>query len=136
MTVTIAPATATVAASGSQQFTCTVKGSPNGACTWTVMEGASGGAVSVSGLYTAPAALGTYHVVATSQAIPSASATATVVVSEPAMGQVGVWTKMLNWPLSAMPIGGEGMLLDPVRPSDPYFFYEANKPNAGGTATC
>jgi hypothetical protein len=132
VSVTIAPVTATVAASGSQQFTCTVKGSPNGACTWAVKEGAAAGAVSASGLYTAPTALGTYHVVATSQASPSASATATIVVSPPAMGQVGVWTRMLNWPLASMLIGGEGMLLDPVRPSDLYFFYEASKPNASG----
>jgi hypothetical protein len=132
VSVTIAPMTATVGASGSQQFTCTVKGSSDGACTWAVKEGPTGGAVSATGLYTAPATLGTYHVVATSQVSPGASATATVVVSAPATGQVGVWTKMLDWPLGTMLISGEGMLVDPVRPSDFYFFYEANKPNAGG----
>ncbi|MBL0275007.1 MAG: PKD domain-containing protein [Anaeromyxobacter sp.] len=48
--------------------------------TWTVQEGAAGGAVTADGLYTAPALNGTFHVVAASSADPTKNATATVVV--------------------------------------------------------
>jgi hypothetical protein len=50
----------------------------------------------------------------------------------PLTGAMGVWTPMLNWPLATRLISGEGVLVDPVRPSDFYFFYEADHPNAGG----
>jgi hypothetical protein len=47
--------------------------------TWSVLE-AGGGTISPSGVYVAPTAVGTYHVVATSVADPSASDTAAVSV--------------------------------------------------------
>jgi len=47
-------------------------------------------------------------------------------------GTPGVWTRLLNWPLATMLISGEGLVVDPVRPSDFYFFYETGTPNAGG----
>jgi len=47
---------------------------------WSVSEGATGGTITTAGAYTAPAAAGTYHVVATSVADSSATATATVTV--------------------------------------------------------
>lgn len=48
---------------------------------WAVTEGASGGAVSTSGLYTAPGSAGTFHVRATARGDASVFATATVVIS-------------------------------------------------------
>jgi hypothetical protein len=47
-----------------------------------VLEGAAGGAVSATGVYTAPSTGGTYHVIATSVADPSRSATAAITVTE------------------------------------------------------
>jgi plastocyanin len=47
-----------------------------------VSEGSTGGSVSASGVYTAPATGGTYHVVAASQADPSKTQSATVTVTE------------------------------------------------------
>ncbi|MBI4911359.1 MAG: IPT/TIG domain-containing protein [Acidobacteria bacterium] len=79
VTVSISPATATVLMGGTQPFTATVSGNANTAVTWSVTE-AGGGTVGASGLYTAPGTPGTYHVVATSQADPTRSATATVTV--------------------------------------------------------
>ncbi|MBI3486753.1 MAG: hypothetical protein HY014_01115, partial [Acidobacteria bacterium] len=70
VSVAISPATASVLVNGTQAFTATVTGSSNTAVTWKVSE-TGGGAVSASGLYTAPATAGTYHVVATSAADPS-----------------------------------------------------------------
>ncbi len=50
--------------------------------TWSVQEGAAGGTVSTTGVYTAPANAGTYHVVATSQADTTKIATVAVTVSD------------------------------------------------------
>ena len=63
-------------------FTCAVEGSTNTNCTWSTLEGVGtfGGpgyfyATEPGGAATAP---GTYHVIATSQADPTKSASATV----------------------------------------------------------
>jgi hypothetical protein len=52
-----------------------------GTITWTIQEGAVGGTISSTGLYTAPgcSALGTYHIVASSGGISSPPAALTVV---------------------------------------------------------
>jgi len=81
MSVTVAPATATLPTGGSQSFSAMVAGSSNTAVSWSIAEGASGGTIDNNGLYTAPQASGTYHVLATSQADTSKSAMATVTVS-------------------------------------------------------
>ena len=49
--------------------------------TWSIQEGANGGSIDGSGRYTAPGNPGTFHVVATSVADGSKSATATVTVN-------------------------------------------------------
>lgn len=78
--VTVTPATATVPARGSVALSAAVTGSVK-TVTWSVAEGASGGTVGAGGLYTAPAAAGSYHVVATSTADASKSGTATITVT-------------------------------------------------------
>ncbi|MBL0312145.1 MAG: PKD domain-containing protein [Holophagaceae bacterium] len=75
--VSITPATATIDTGATQQFTASVTGSANTAVTWT----ATGGTVSATGLYTAPATAGTYTVTATSAADTTKSASATVTVN-------------------------------------------------------
>jgi hypothetical protein len=65
--VAIEPGAATVTADTTQPFVATVTGVATTAVTWSVQEGTSGGTVSNTGVYTAPSATGTYHVVATSQ---------------------------------------------------------------------
>ena len=77
VSVSITPTTASLPTGGTQQFTAAVTGSTNTAVTWT----ATGGTVSSSGFYTAPATAGTYTVKATSVADTSKSASATVNVS-------------------------------------------------------
>jgi len=81
VTVSITAASSTVYATMTDQFTATVTGPSNTAVTWSIQEGSAGGTISASGLYTAPATAGTYHVVATSQADPTKSATAAVTVT-------------------------------------------------------
>jgi hypothetical protein len=68
ISVAISPRTASVPALGSFTFAATVAGTTNQAVTWSVQEGAAGGSITSTGVYTAPASAGTYHVVAKSQA--------------------------------------------------------------------
>ena len=51
---------------GTQTFAVNLVGPTDTSVTWSVQEGMTGGSVTSSGIYTAPATRGTYHVVATS----------------------------------------------------------------------
>jgi hypothetical protein len=80
VSINVSPSTVNLPAAGTQQFTATVTGSSDVAVIWTVREGMPGGTVTGSGLYMAPGVVGVYHVVATSHADSSQSATATIAV--------------------------------------------------------
>jgi hypothetical protein len=82
VTLTVAPMTAAVDACQTVPFTATVTGSSNQAVAWTVQEGAAGGSITAGGVYTAPSAAGTYHVVATSAADLTKVVSASVTVAE------------------------------------------------------
>jgi hypothetical protein len=88
--VSLTPLSSQVAPGGSITFTASVTGSADTGVTWSVQEGAAGGSVSASGVYRAPAAAGTYHVVAASHADASKFQVATVTVTAPAAGTVAV----------------------------------------------
>jgi len=86
--VTISPASATVAVGGTQQFTATVQNTSNTAVTWQVNGVAGGnatvGTITSSGLYTAPGAVpspAAVTVTAVSQADATKSASAQVTVT-------------------------------------------------------
>lgn len=82
--VVISPVSVYVPVGGVQTFTAAAAGA--GGITWSIQEGAGGGAITTGGIYTAPTVAGIFHVVATSSAIPSQSATSTVnVVAGPAI---------------------------------------------------
>lgn len=80
--VRVNPNSATVDQGATMQFTATVTGSAIRTVTWSVQE-AAGGAVTSDGLYTAPAANGTFHVIATSQADSTKTAIAIATVVPP-----------------------------------------------------
>lgn len=82
--VAVTPASATVQTGAAVQLSAAVTGTTNTSVTWTVVEGAAGGAVSSTGLYSAPSVAGTFHVVAKSVADATKSGTATVTVTAPA----------------------------------------------------
>jgi hypothetical protein len=84
--VTISPGSAAVDACRTLAFQATVSGASSSAVTWTVQEGSAGGSITTAGIYTAPSVAGTYHVVATSQAAPTSSATVAVTVTERILG--------------------------------------------------
>jgi hypothetical protein len=79
VSVAIEPGVPTVVANTPQPFVATVTGASNMGVTWSVQESA-GGDISSTGVYTAPATQGTYHVVATSQADSCVSASVAVTV--------------------------------------------------------
>jgi hypothetical protein len=81
--VSVAPHTASVSAGGTVTFTAAVTGTSNTGVTWSVQESSGCGTVTQAGVYTAPAAAATCHVVARSQADTSKSDTATITVSAP-----------------------------------------------------
>jgi hypothetical protein len=86
ISVGVTPATATLSASQTQQFTATVSGTTNPAVGWSINPNV--GTVSPTGLYTAPStitAIQNVTVTATSAADPTQSASATVTL-QPSSG--------------------------------------------------
>lgn len=82
LAITISPTTGAVDACKTLQLAATVTGGTDRAVVWSVAEGATGGTVSGTGLYTAPSTAGTYHVVAAAHASSSVTARATVTVQD------------------------------------------------------
>src|SRR5260370_7539338 len=76
--ISISPPMANLTQGGTQSFIATVSGTSNSAVNWAVQEGAAGGSITSMGAYTAPNRSGTFHVIATSQADTTRSATAPV----------------------------------------------------------
>ncbi len=89
VSVGISPSAPALGTDGTQTFTASVTGSTNTTVTWSIQEGAAGGTISASGVYTAPAVVangaGTFHIIATSQADPTKTASATATVTAPAL---------------------------------------------------
>jgi hypothetical protein len=93
VSVAISPVSANVSPGEGFDFAATVSGSGDTDVNWSVQEGSSGGrvinrgaqaqggTVATIGVYVAPDTPGTYHLVATSKADPSKSATAEVLVN-------------------------------------------------------
>lgn len=79
--ISLTKTTATIDVSNQFQLIANVTGTVNVAVSWAIQEGASGGTITSSGVYTAPGTDGTFHVMATSQADTSQKATATVTVT-------------------------------------------------------
>ena len=79
ITISISPSSATIASSGMQQFSASLRGTANTSVTWS----ASAGTISSSGVFTAPKVTSNTSVTitGTSAANPSLHATATVIVT-------------------------------------------------------
>jgi Concanavalin A-like lectin/glucanases superfamily/Abnormal spindle-like microcephaly-assoc'd, ASPM-SPD-2-Hydin len=84
--VSISPTSTSLQPGGVRQFAASVTGTTNTAVTWS----ASGGSISSSGLYTAPATTGTYTVRATSVADTTKYSTATITVTPTTTYQLSV----------------------------------------------
>lgn len=93
ISVTVAPATASVFVNKTQQFTATVSGTTDTAVTWSVAGGTSNGSISQTGLYTAPSAIPSpsqVMVTATSMANALQPASASAMVTITAASNVAV----------------------------------------------
>jgi hypothetical protein len=86
--ISINPTTATLDACKAVVFNATVTNSPNTAVTWTVAE--AGGGTVLNGIYTAPQAAGTYHLVARSVADATKTVQGTVTVGPEKVVSVAV----------------------------------------------
>jgi hypothetical protein len=76
---TISPTAVALGPKQAQQFEAILNGTKADA-TWAIEEGEIGGSITSTGLYTVPAHVGTFHVIATFVGDPSKSAAATVSV--------------------------------------------------------
>lgn len=84
VSVVVNPQTAILPPNGVQTFTAAIAQNANQGVTWSLEEPTGGGSITPGGTYTAPAVLGSYNVVATSQADPTKSATIAVTVAKAA----------------------------------------------------
>ncbi len=91
--VRVVPTSAQLQPNESMTFAAAVTGLTTTAVTWSIQEAPQGGTIgTTTGLYTAPAAPGTFHVVATSVAAPTVSGSARVNVANPGdVGDVSGW---------------------------------------------
>lgn len=79
--ISLSPSSASVRTSGSVAFSATVTGTSDTAVVWSVRESSGCGSVTQGGVYTAPPAAATCHVVVTSHADPARAVTGTVAVT-------------------------------------------------------
>jgi hypothetical protein len=121
--LTISPSSTTVLVGNSVTLSASVGGTA-AAVSFAVVEGASCGAVTDAGVFTAPASVpdpAYCRVEATLVADPNVSASATLLIANAASGgEVGVWTQLMS------PGNAQTTLVDPVRPSDFYVFVEGS----------
>ena len=88
--VVVTPTTYGIYTSTTQQLTATVTGTTDTSVAWTVTEGTTCGSVTNTGLFTASTTSNVCHVVATSNADTTKSATSVITVSIPPPPQVTV----------------------------------------------
>ncbi len=96
ISLSVSPASVSLAPLGTQQFTATVEGTNNTGVTWSV-DGVAGGnntvgSITGSGFYSAPRTLGSYTVTATSAALPTYAVNASVTVVNAPPGTASVLT--------------------------------------------
>ena len=128
VSISVTPASSTINVNGTAQFAASVTGSSNTAVSWS----ASGGLISSSGLYIAPASAGTYTVRATSAADPTKSASATVTVPAVAGCTLGTSSWVAN-PLGISQTGSFSATFDATpqaNATDADFAFSQNVPAA------
>jgi streptogramin lyase len=89
VSVLVLPVSATVVGNGTQNFSAIVTGTPTPTVTWSVLEPGGGSITPDTGIYAAPSMAGTYHVVATSNAVtPPVAGEAAVTVTVPTISAI------------------------------------------------
>jgi photosystem II stability/assembly factor-like uncharacterized protein len=125
--VNVTPKNGRVDLSGKLQFTAVVSGQKDNTVTWSLLEAQNSGSIDATGLYTAPASSGTFHVVAKSNADPTLTGTSTVTVSagagKPPVLVSGVWTNLSPPANLAGDPNNTGVVAVALDPSDPHTIY-------------
>lgn len=104
--IAIYPATATIAPSGSQQFTASLDGEPSAGFVWSVESGA--GSINSAGLYTATSSEGTAIIKAAYDEDSAIWAQATVTVDASAAGS-GTTTLTTTWVFSGAAFASQSL---------------------------
>jgi Kelch motif protein/galactose oxidase-like protein len=125
--VTVNPPAPTVFLGAMQTFVANVAGTTNMAVTWTVQEAPAGGSITSSGVYTAPQVAGTYHVIATSVADATQSATATITVPP--------FTVMVSPPAPTVFLGAMQTFVATVTATNMAVTWTVQEGAAGGSIT-
>lgn len=98
--ISVSPLSLVLQTGGTQQLTATVTGTTDHRVTWSIAEGDAGGTISSTGSYTAPSNPGSFHVIATSMADPTKSASSYVSISAPPAATIprltAVWGSASN----------------------------------------
>jgi hypothetical protein len=108
ISVTVTPGQAEVAVGGRLTFQASVEGASDPSVVWSVRE-AGGGQIDASGGYAAPAAPGTFTVVAASVAKSTATGTARVLVRQPGSTDLSAIVpadRLTTWDPGLEPVGG------------------------------
>ena len=109
--VSVAPSSAILYTSQTQQFTATVRNTTNTAVTWSLNPNI--GTISSSGLFTAPSTIGAQQaitVTATSVADTTKSATATIILVPPASWYSLSWTSRKSLAIDHTKVSGSSSL--------------------------
>jgi len=129
--VSVTPANARVSYKGNVQFTGLVTGA-SAQVVWSVEEGAAGGTISNTGLYTAPAASGSFHVTATAGALKGSAVVDVAAPSgTPPTLTPGVWASITKADIKVVccPGGANansyGIVQFDIDPGDPRTIYTA-----------
>lgn len=91
----------------SHTFSATANGVGDCSVTWSIKEGPIGGIITDGGTYTAPAIEGVYHIIATSKASTSLSATATVAVTAAEFTAAGKMSTARYYPTASLLPNGQ-----------------------------
>ena len=102
ISLTVAPATATVDAGGSQRFVARVTGADLPVA-WSLAEGTAAGSIAADGAYSAPLTAGAYHVIA-----HAGDLTASAVVTVAAVSISITTPRFPSWPGSVSAMSARG----------------------------
>jgi hypothetical protein len=134
VSIFVQPKTVTLTIGETQPFTAKVTGSTNTGVDWSVEEGPEGGSITNTGIYTAPKAEGTYHVIAVSKADPTKSDMAkATVLAEPV--SIVIQPKTVNLDVISLPLPTQQFTATVTGSNNKAVTWRVQEEEAGGAIT-